>query len=497
MKSLKTLFLLITLLINLNASAQKNTIQKETNRKILFNELKTNLEKQMNQRKLNGLSYAVFENYKIIHKEVLGIKANDTNELIDTNTAFNTASISKPITALLCALLEEKRLIDLEAPISQYLKNWILPESKFTTNRKISWKDLLSHTAGTSQHGFADFYEGDTIPSIIESLQGKLPRYDKEIEILFTPGTDWKYSGGGYVIIQLALEDHFKKSISQLAKDYIFTPLKLENTTMVQPHEHGFLSNVAKVHDKDGLVIRTGLPITPQVSASGMWSTPSDMATLCIEIQNALQNKNNTVISNKVAKRITDIISIKTSGGASMGWARAFGFGNADWFSHNGSNTGVGGDMMSSMTLGNGFVIFANGEKPNRFPVLSYAKNKIIGLMNWVNAIPEKEIKDIPSVLIESIKGDYIDFLYGEQGITSTIIAKDNKLYLKSLIFKFFIGKEQSEMVYLGHNTFKIIDYPNYIQFNLDTNNQLQGLTFFRDASKKLVTTTDVKDIKL
>lgn len=497
MKSLKTLLLLITLLISLNNSAQKNTIQKESDRKILLSELKTNLEKQMNQLKLNGLSYAVFENYKIIHKEVIGIKANNTNELIDTNTAFNTASISKPITALLCALLEEKGLIDLEAPISKYLKSWTLPESKYTTNREISWKDLLSHTAGTSQHGFADFYEGDTLPSIIESLQGKLPRYDKEIEILFTPGTDWKYSGGGYVIVQLALEDYFKKSISQLAKDHIFIPLKLKNTTMIQPHEHGFLSNVAKVHDKDGLVIRTGLPITPQVSASGMWSTPSDMATLCLEIQNALQNKNNTVISNKVAKKITNIISIKTSGGASMGWARAFGFGNVDWFSHGGSNTGVGGDIMSSMTQGNGFVIFANGEKPNRFPILSFAKNKIIELMNWENTIPSKNIKKIPSVLIESIKGDYIDFLYGEQRVTSAIITKDNKLYLKSMIFKFFIGKEESEMIYLGDNTFKIIDYPNYIQFNLDTNNQLQSLTFFRDASKKLAVTTNLKDIKL
>ncbi|WP_346881115.1 serine hydrolase domain-containing protein [uncultured Algibacter sp.] len=497
MKSLKTLTLLITLLICITTSAQKKTIQKEIIRKTLFDELKTNLEKQMNQLKLNGLSYAVFENHKIIHKEVIGIKASDSNELINTNTAFNTASISKPITALLCALLEEKGLIDLEAPISTYLKNWTLPESKFTTNRQISWKDLLSHTAGTSQHGFADFYEGDTIPSIIESLQGKTPRYNKEIEILFTPGTDWKYSGGGYVIVQLALEDYFKKSISKLAKEYIFNPLKLKNTTMVQPHEKGFLSNVAKVHDKNGLVIKTGLPITPQVSASGMWSTPSDMAMLCIEIQNALQNKNNTVISNKVAKRITNIVSIKTSGGASIGWARAFGFGNIDWFSHSGSNTGVGGDMMSSMTRGNGFVIFANGEKPNRFPILSYTKKEIIKLMDWENTIHKKEIKDIPSVLIESIKGNYIDFLYGEQNVTSSIVVKDNRLYLKSLIFKFFIGKDESEMVYLGHNTFKIIDYPNYIKFNLDNKNQLTGITFFRDASKKNAVTRDIKNIKL
>ena len=59
--------------------------------------------------------------------------------------------------------------------------------------------------------------------------------------------------------------------------------------------------------DENGQIVGNGLPITPQIAASGLWSTPSDMATFVIEIQNALRNKNNTVISNKVAKRVTAI----------------------------------------------------------------------------------------------------------------------------------------------------------------------------------------------
>ncbi|WP_278550970.1 serine hydrolase domain-containing protein [Elizabethkingia bruuniana] len=300
------------------------------------------INQQLEKYKLPGFSLVVFENYKIVYSNQFGLKSVNSKEKIDENTAFSTASISKPITALLCHILEEKGLINLNDPIDRYLKRWHLPKSKFTENNSPTWKQFLNHTAGTSQGGFEDHYEGETIPTITQSLLGQIPRYDKEIEFLFTPGTNFEYSGGGYVIIQMALEDTLNKSIAELAQEYIFSPLGMKNTTMVQPNEKGFLTNVALVHDKDGKVIRTGLPITPQVGASGMWSTPTDLAKLSIEIQNALRNKNNKVISHQVAKKVTEVTAFKNAvGGWSYGWQKSFGYSNYDWFSCNGSNTGV------------------------------------------------------------------------------------------------------------------------------------------------------------
>lgn len=60
---------------------------------------------------------------------------------------------------------------------------------------------------------------------------------------------------------------------------------------MIQPNEKGFLTNVALVYDKDGKVIKTGLPITTQVAPSGLWPTLTELAEIAIEIQNALRNK--------------------------------------------------------------------------------------------------------------------------------------------------------------------------------------------------------------
>lgn len=311
--------------------------------------------------------------------------------------------------------------MNLNEPIDKSLKRWNLPISKFTENNKPIWKQFLNHTAGTTQDGFEDHYESEKIPTLIESLQGKIPRYDKEIEFSFEPGSSWQYSGGGYTIIQMALEDKFNKPIAELAKEHIFSPLGLKNTTMIQPNEKGFLTNVALVHDKDGKVIKTGLPITPQVGPSGLWSTPTELAKIAIEIQNALRNKNNSIISHNVAKKVTKVSVLKNAvAGWGYGWQKTFGNNNYDWFSCNGSNTGVGGSLMATMKDGNGFAFLANGEKPNCISVMTQTQKTILKSMNWKGNFLSEDVQEIPSDLKAKLIGTYDDFLY-EQGIETKI----------------------------------------------------------------------------
>ncbi|WP_051891264.1 serine hydrolase domain-containing protein [Chryseobacterium sp. JM1] len=473
-----TLYLLISLFILSSCQTSHQVLSKKEDYTFLTDSLK--IDPQLEKYKLPGFSLVVFENYKIVYSNQWGIKSANSKEKIDENTAFSTASISKPITSLLCHILEEKGLINLNDPIDKSLKRWHLPKSKFTENNSPTWRQFFNHTAGTSQGGFEDHYEGETIPTIKQSLLGQIPRYDKEIEFLFTPGTSFAYSGGGYVIIQMALEDTFNRPIAELAKEYIFSPLGMKNTTMTQPNEKGFPTNVASVHDKDGKVIKTGLPITPQVGASGMWSTPTDLAKLSIEIQNALRNKNNKVISHAVAKKVTAVTALKDAvGGWSYGWQKSFGYSGYDWFSCNGSNTGVGGNVLATMKDGNGLVYLANGEKPNRFPVMGQTQKKILTLMDWNSKESEEETQEIPSDLKEKLIGTYDDFLYG-QGMDTKIVEKNNRLYVESLILDHFKGKNDNELVYLKNGWFKIIDYPNPLKFDF-VNGKLNAVTLKRD----------------
>lgn len=483
----RAIYLLILILTISSCQIRNKALSKKRDYSFLTDSL--NIGQQLQKYKLAGFSVVVFENYKIVYSKQFGVKSAESPEKIDENTAFSTASISKPITALLCFILEEKGLINLNEPIDKSLKRWHLPKSKFTENNSPTWKQFLSHTAGTSQEGFEDHYEGEKIPTLEESLLGKIPRYDKEIEFLFEPGTNWQYSGGGYTIIQMALEDTFSKPIAALAQQYLFSPLGLKNTTMIQPNEKGFLTNVALVHDKDGKVIKTGLPITPQVGPSGLWSTPTDLAKLSIEIQNALRNKNNKLISNRVAKKVTAVTTLKNAvGGWGYGWQKSFGYNNYDWFACNGSNTGVGGTVLATMTGGNGMVYLANGEKPNRFPVMNHARIKVLALMGW-NKTTNEAILEIPLNLKEKLIGTYDDFLYG-QGMETKIVEKNNRLYVNSPLLDFFKGKNENELLYLKNGTFKIADYPNVLQFDF-SNGKASSVILTRDSLK-----TEVQMIK-
>lgn len=415
------------------------------------------VEEVMDIRGLKGLSVAVVEDYEIIWLDTWGVKEANTADSLDTETAFSTASISKGVTATLLAILEDKGLIDLSVPVARYLKRWNLPENDFTKDSPITLEHLLSHTAGTTQHGFTDFYEGDTIPTIVQSLQGKLPRYDEEISVVFKPGTNWQYSGGGYVIAQMAVEDQMGKPLADIAEEYLFTPLGMTRSTMKQPNEQGFLDNVAKAHDKDGNVIRTGIPITPQVAPSGLWSTPHDMALLMIEVQKALAGKNTRVISPNAARRVTDIVTTKTMGGWSLGWERMHGFGNHEWFSHGGANTGTGGYFYGSMDEGDGIVFFGNGPNDIRIPILDQFRNSIVKSHNWLKPLELNVKETIPDSIFSEVTGTYKHVHYDVQ---VDVYEHNGRLVINP-----FFGGVPAELYYLEGTSFAAEEFPSNLVF--------------------------------
>lgn len=445
--------------------------------------LSADVNREMIDKKLPGLSIAVFDDYKLVHSQQWGVKNSSAIAPLDAQTAFSTASISKPVTALICVILEERGLLGLDEPIAQSLRNWQLPENEFTRNRPITWRDLLSHRAGTTQHGFADFYEGDKIPTLVESLRGEIPRYDGPIEIRSRPGTKWQYSGGGYVIVQLALEDRFGIPLHQLAQEYIFTPLHMNNTTMVQPGHVEFPVNAAMVHDNNAEVIRTGLPITPQIAASGMWSTPQDLAKFSLGLQRALADRPGSPISNRAARELTDVISLEDVGGMGMSLFRGFGFGGVDWLQHDGSNTGVGAEMLASMEGGRGIIMMANGDKPNRHPLFALLRREIITAMDWRGSKYARAHTYPPAELTQAIVGTYSGLLY-DLDLPYEIAEDNGELTVISPFFEQFLGTDRSPMHYIGNDRFVVEDYPNIITFERNATGQLENVILSRKGSE-------------
>ncbi len=148
---------------------------------------------------------------------------------VNRDTVFPVASMSKWITAVGVMQLARDGKIDLDAPVSRYLTRWTLPAGPFDTNG-VTTRRLLSHTAGlTDGLGFGDYQLGEPLPSLEESLRA--PRTSSgqptAIAVGHEPGSRWQYSGGGYLILQLLVEEVSRQPFAAFMRDAVLEPLQL------------------------------------------------------------------------------------------------------------------------------------------------------------------------------------------------------------------------------------------------------------------------------
>lgn len=164
---------------------------------------------------------------------VRGFHAVSVGEAVDVDTVFQIASLSKWITAWgVMALVQEGKL-DLDAPVGNYLTRWTLPDSKFD-NKKVTVRRLLSHTAGLSDGlGYAGFAPGVAVPSLEETLKrpDADPGVSGVVELGYEPGSGWKYSGGGYAILQLLVEEVSGESFDVFMQRVVFRPLGMVHSS--------------------------------------------------------------------------------------------------------------------------------------------------------------------------------------------------------------------------------------------------------------------------
>ncbi len=194
---------------------------------------------------------------------------------VDENTRFQVASLSKWITAWGVMKLVEAGKLDLDAPVSRYLTRWKLPPSKFG-NDGVTVRRLLSHTAGlTDGLGYAGFKPGEPLQTLEESLTRTAdvsPGHSGVVQVGNEPGSTFQYSGGGYTLIQLLIEEVSGQPFNDYMKAAVFDPLQMTGSTFVLEPD---ASNVADFYDLDG-GLATHFKFTALAAAS-LYTTTADL----------------------------------------------------------------------------------------------------------------------------------------------------------------------------------------------------------------------------
>lgn len=157
---------------------------------------------------------------------------------VDERTLFQVASLSKWLTAWGVMTLVDEGRIDLDAPVSHYLTRWRLPPTQYD-NDGVTVRRLLAHTSGlTDGLGFRGYAPGEALPSLAQELThtaDAMPSADGAVRVGAEPGSGWRYSGGGYLILQLMIEDVTHEDFDAYMRRRVFGPLGMADSTFEAP----------------------------------------------------------------------------------------------------------------------------------------------------------------------------------------------------------------------------------------------------------------------
>jgi|TARA_B100002003_G_C14059131_1_gene509921 CubicO group peptidase (beta-lactamase class C family) len=311
-------------------------------------EIEIRLEKLIKKYKIHGLNFALIKNYEIDFLLPLGKR--DNKEKVTKNTLFQSASISKVVTSLIILKLVELKKIKLSDDVNKYLQDFKIRDEKVTI------RQLLSHSGGVSCSGFRGYSHKEKIPKISQIIRAESPANSEKIFVKYKQG-EYHYSGGGYTLLQKIIENITKDKFEDVAKKFIFEPLKMERSSFKKLTKRK-TSNISSGYEENKKV-RGNFFFYPEKAAAGLWTTAEDLAKLIIEIQSSYKGKSNKILSKTIIKKILNPI-IKAEGNF-MGLG-IFISKDKNLFYHAGSNVGFKSKFVTDFK-GNGIVVLTNDSK--------------------------------------------------------------------------------------------------------------------------------------
>jgi CubicO group peptidase (beta-lactamase class C family) len=318
------------------------------------------IEERMASRNVPGLSVAVIHDFEIEWAKGYGVIESGTEKPVTTETLFQAASISKPFGAVVALYLVERGQLDLDSDVNDKLRSWKIPENDLTRDEKVTLRRILTHTAGLTVHGFRgyDVAGGEQVPTILEVLDGKEPANSDPIRVDIVPGTRFRYSGGGYTIMQLLIEDVTGRPFHELAEELVFVPLGMTSSSIRKPLPEELSERVSAGHLRDGTVIE-GYWFLPSGSVCcGLWTTPVDLARFAIEVQQSLKGESNRILSEAMT---SEMLASHKGENFGMGMGLVV-MRDETYFSHSGGNHGFRCIMIAHKDKGYGAAVMTNSD---------------------------------------------------------------------------------------------------------------------------------------
>jgi CubicO group peptidase (beta-lactamase class C family) len=304
-----------------------------------------------------GLGVAVISSGRLDWVSGHGVRQAGSTSPVTARTSFQGGSLAKAVTAVAVMRLADERLLSLDRDVNDYLSTWKVPGNG-SWQPRVTLRQLLSHTAGATVQGFPGYPQDRPCPTLREILTGRHPANTPAVRIDRLPGTQFQYSGGGMLIVQQLLEDVLRQPFHELMNELVLVPLGMHDSTFRQPLPQHRRTDAAYGHHIGGQPVSGGWYAYPESAAAGLWSTPTDLARVAIELHEAASGGGRLLTKTAVQPALVP----QAGGPAGLGfWAE--GAGEARRLAADGDTLGFTCSFLVYLKGGDGAVLMTNAAR--------------------------------------------------------------------------------------------------------------------------------------
>jgi len=334
----------------------------------------------MEELHVPGVSVAVVHNGVIEWAQGFGV-VQAGGKPVTADTLFQAGSISKPLAAMAALRLVQQGKLTLDGDVNAVLTSWKVPAAPVAEGRPVTLRELLTHTAGLTVHGFPGYGANEPVPTLVQVLNGQKPANTGPIRLESAPGSKWNYSGGGFTVMQQLLLDVTKQPFPRLLHETVLGPIGMTHSTYEQPLPASLRESAATSYGDNGVAIAGGAHTYPEMAAAGLWTNPTDLCKYILEVQQSLRGQANHVLSAEMTRQMV------TPGLGNWGLGLEIGGTAANpYFSHGGVNEGFESLFVGYENGGDGAVVMTNAQGGSR--LAAEVMSSIAVEYNWPDFRP-------------------------------------------------------------------------------------------------------------
>jgi CubicO group peptidase (beta-lactamase class C family) len=223
-------------------------------------------------------------------------------------------------------------------------------------------------------------------------LDGTPPANTEAVRRVRPVGEAWQYSGGGFTVMQLVLEDVTGEPFAELMRRLVLDPLAMSSSAFDQPLAASREQLAAAGHDEAGNEIAGRWHTYPERAAAGLWTTPTDLVQAAAEML-----RPGRVLTSDDREAILTPQVIEHFG---VGWAL-----EGPWFGHGGSNAGYRCQVFASVEHGCAAAVMTNSNNGNALAGDLIAT--VAEALGWPDFLKEREAIELDDAARKQIAGVY------------------------------------------------------------------------------------------